>query len=166
MSVVAELKVELSGTFRGVADVFGQPLKAFTISDIASFLPGGGVGQANILWDQERTIAASANDDLDLNGSLLTDFGTPANFTAIRAIVIKALPGNTNNVVIGGAASNQFVGPFGAAAHTIALRPGEEFVISNRGAGWTVTPGTGDILRIANGGAGSTVTYQIAIIGS
>lgn len=167
MSVTADLKIELSGIIRGV-NALGTPQMPFAISDVASFVPGVGSGQANLLFSPaaDRVIAASANDDLDLSGALTGVFGVLLAFTAVRAIVIKAAAANINNLIIGGAPANGFLGPFGAAAHTIVLRPGEEFVISNRNAGWPVVAGTGDILRIANGGAGSSVSYQIAIIGS
>lgn len=125
---------------------------------------GTGTGRADILFDDERTIAASANEDLDLAGVLADAFGRIVTAVRVKAIEMSADATNTNNVVIGGSASNQFVGFFGAGTHTVALNPGGRFVIADPGDGWVVTPGTGDLLRVANSGAGSAVKYRIKII--
>jgi hypothetical protein len=165
MSVTARVSIDVNGTVFGVNDL-GTPSMPFLLNEVVSFTPGALSGQANLVFSDNRTIAASANDDLDLNGSLPGPLGGTLAFTAIRAIIIRAAATNTNNVVVGAAASNQFVGPFGAATHTLAIRPGDEMVLTARGAGWTVTPTTGDILRIANSGAGTPVSYDIILLGS
>jgi hypothetical protein len=165
MSVTATLDIALRGTLRGTNDL-GSPAMPFELIDKTTFNPGTGNSQANLVFADTRTIAASSNDDLDLAGVLAGVFGGTLGFAVVRAIIIRAAAGNTNNVVIGAAASNQFVGPFGAATHTVTLRPGDEFVVTNRNAGWAVTAGTGDLLRIANSGSGTPVNYDIVIIGS
>ena len=128
---------------------------------------GGGANQASLVFADTRQIAASGNDDLDLNGSLLDALGATLNFTKIKGIFVAAADANAHDVVIGAAAANQFVGPFGAATHTIAVAPGFYFLMPNgSAAGWPVTAGTGDILRIANGGAVSAVDYDIVLVGA
>lgn len=131
-------------------------------------LPNGtGSGQADLIWDDRRTIAASGTDDLDLAGTLTDIYGATVTFARIKAIVVAAAAGNANNVVIGAAATNQFVGPFGSATHTCHVRPGgvAAFVATDA-TGWPVTAGTGDLLRIANSGAGTSVTYDIVLLGA
>jgi hypothetical protein len=92
--------------------------------------------------------------------------GATLAFTAIKAILIVADAANTNDVVVGGAASNAFVGPFADATDKINVGPGDVFLITRRSAaGLAVAAGTGDILKVANGGAGSAVTYRIIILG-
>jgi hypothetical protein len=128
---------------------------------------GTGANQADRLFHDQRTLAASANEDLDLAGSLLDAFGDTLTFARIKGIVVRAADGNTNNVVVGAAASNQFVGPFGAGTHTVAVRPGGVFAIYAPDAtGYAVTAGTGDLLRIANSSSGTPVTYDIILIGA
>lgn len=133
---------------------------------------GTAANTANRVYQGRRTLAASANEDLDLHGGagtvLLTDtYGATITFARIRLIVVKAAASNTNNVVIGGAATNTFVGPFGAATHTIALPPDGFYMAAAPGtAGWTVTGATGDLLRIANSAAGTSVTYDIFLVGA
>jgi hypothetical protein len=126
-------------------------------------------GTCDLAWtDKAVSIAASGQLNLDLNGALIDDLGQTVNFAKVKAIMIKASAANVNDVIMGNAASNGFVGPFGAAAHTIAVKPGGTLLLECSGtlAGWPVTAGTGDILRLANGGAGSAVLFDIAILGT
>lgn len=164
MDVNARLNVKVAATATGTEDL-GSPTVALSIDRILAFTPGtDAITKADILFKDTRTLAASASENLDLSGSLTTSFGASIVAAEIVAIYVEASSANTNNVVIGGAASNTFVGPFGAAAHTIAIKPGAFILLSDQ-AGWPVTAGTGDILKIANSGAGSSVTYNIVIIG-
>lgn len=126
---------------------------------------GSTAGNFNKVFRDTRTLAASATESLDLAGGLTDAFGNTITFTAIKAIIIKAASGNTNDVIIGNAASNQFVGPFGAAAHTVQLKPGQIFAISATNTGWTVTASTGDLLKIANSAGSTSVNYDILILG-
>jgi hypothetical protein len=131
------------------------------------FENGTGAGQADKVWEDRRQIAISGTDDLDLAGTALQDgFNVNVTFAKVKGIFVAADSLNTNTVVIGAAASAQFVGPFGAATHTLALQPGQIFDITASGAGWVVTPTTADLLRIANGGGGTVVNYDIVIIGT
>lgn len=128
---------------------------------------GTGLNQANQMFSDQRTLAASANESLDLAGTLLNAFGNTITFTKIRAILIRAAVTNTNNVLVGGAASNGWVTWCGAATDTIVVRPGGFMLLAAPDAtGYTVTAATGDLLKIANSAGGSTVTYDIVIIGA
>jgi len=132
-----------------------------------SFTDGAGADQADVHWSDERTLSASATEDLDLAGGLTDAFGAAITFARIKAIYIEADSANTNNVLLGGAAANAFVGPFGAAAHTIAVRPGGAvLLVAPDATGYVVTAGTGDLLRVGNSGAGTSVKYRIVVVGS
>jgi hypothetical protein len=137
----------------------------FSEADIIHFDDGTGVGQAQETYASARTLAASTSENLDLAGVLFDPTGVALNFTTVKAIWIKTDASNINDVVVGGAASNAFVGPFGAASNTIAVRPGGVLMLAAPGPGWAVTPTTADLLKIANGGAGSAVKYKIVIVG-
>lgn len=133
---------------------------------------GTAANTADRLYQGRRTINASTNEDLDLHGGagtvlLVDSYGATITFARIRAIIVKAAAANTNNVVVGGSATNTFVGPFGAATHTIAIPPdGFWMAVAPGTTGWTVTGATGDLLRVANSGAGTSVTYDIFLIGA
>jgi hypothetical protein len=127
---------------------------------------GTGSGQSDLIYAATRTIVASSSENLDLAGALVDPVGTTLTFVQIKVIKVCANPNNTNNVVIGGAGSNTFTGPFGAATHTIAVRPGGCFVWIAPKTGPSVVPVTGDLLQIANSGAGTSVTYDVIVIGT
>jgi hypothetical protein len=136
--------------------------------DLAVALADGtGVGQANRIFADTRTLAASATEDLDLSGALLDGLGGPAAFARVKAIVVHADEDNTNNVLVGRATSNGLVTMLGATAAVI-LRPGAFFAVvcgDEDAAGYAVTAGTGDLLTVANSGAGTAVSYDIVVIG-
>lgn len=128
---------------------------------------GTGAGAADRIWHDQRTIAASGTDDLDLAGTLLDVFGATVTFARIKSITIAASSGNTNNVIIGAAAANGFATWAGATTHTVTVRPGGFFQIASTDAtSYAVTAGTADILRIANSGAGTSVLYDVVLIGA
>src|SRR3990172_6448394 len=89
-----------------------------------SFTDGAGADQADVVWSDERTLAASATEDLDLAGGLTDAFGTAITFARVKGIYIEADSTNTNNVFVGGAALNAFATLFGDATDKIVLRPG------------------------------------------
>lgn len=131
-----------------------------------SVVPGTSTGQADVAYFESRTLAASATENLDLNaGSLVQPNGATATFAKVRGLLITAAAANTNDVIVGGAASNGWVTPFGAATHTVTIKPGGSFMLQCP-VGYAVTAATGDLLKIANSSSGSAVTYSIAIVGT
>ena len=128
---------------------------------------GTGADQADRLYVDSNTLAASATVDIDLAGSLTDLLGAALTFVRVKGIFLRASKANTNNVVLGGAAATQFVGPFGATTHTIATKPGGFLaMIAPDATGWTVGAGASDLLRVANSGAGTSVSYDIMIVGA
>jgi|SRR5215831_9447944 len=128
---------------------------------------GTGANQADRLFADTRTIAASGTDPLDVSGVLVDAIGTTLLFARIKGMIVRAAPGNTNNVLVGGAGSNQFATWLSAATTNIIVRPGGIFTLFAPDAtAYAVTAGTGDILQIANSGAGTSVNYDVILIGS
>lgn len=166
MSAQANLKVSLEAWIDATIDI-GVVRHDILYGAQHVLSPGTGADQINQIFSDTRTIAASGTDDLDLAGVLVNALGAVCTFTKIRAIMVKAASGNTNNVVIGGAAATQFFGFLGAATHTVNVRPGGFFCIAaNDATGYAVTATTADLLRVANSGAGTGVTYDIVILGA
>lgn len=127
---------------------------------------GTGDDQFDLVFTDQRTLSASATENLDLAAALTDAFGNTLTFATVKAIIVKAASGNTNNVEIGGAASNTFVGPFDDATDKVALGPDAMFAVTAPNTGWTVTASTGDILLMANSSSGTSVTYDIIILGT
>lgn len=164
MPLNANIIVGVTGDYTAASGL-STPTDSLALRYVTALTDGTGPNQANRRWVSQRTLAASASESIDLSGVLVDAFGAVLAFTAIKAILVVAAAGNTNDVIVGNAASNQFIGPFGAAVHTAAVRPGGELLFVAPATGWPVVAGTGDLLRILNGGAGTPVTYDITLIG-
>lgn len=164
-SLRTTVRAAIEATFTGSADLGSQQ---FTLPAPIPIQLGNGTGsgQASKLFADQRTIAASSTENLDLAGVLTDPFGSTLTFATVKAIRICASASNTNNVVVGGAASNTFVGPFADATDKVAVRPGGCALFVAPQTGWTVTASTGDILLIANSGSGTGVTYDVTIVGT
>jgi len=134
--------------------------KSFAITD------GTGVNKAESIFRDRRTLTASSNEELDLNGVLTDSFGATITFTKIKAIVISAASANTNNVLVGGSAINGFINWVSDATDKIVVHPNGIFFLMNpTSGGYGVTPATGDLLKIENSAGGTSVVYDIIIIG-
>jgi hypothetical protein len=165
MALTSRVSLELVASLTGTAD-FGAPSSRPSFARQINLTNGTGANQADRVWTDQRTVAASANEDLDLTGTLVDVLGATLTLARVKVLYIAAAGTNTNNVVVGAAAANPWAGLLNGTG-TLTLRPGAFFVAAAPGAtGMAVTAGTGDLLRIANSGAGTSVTYDIAVIGA
>lgn len=164
MSLNADIQLSVTGKHSQALDL-GTEVLPFALSNPVSLANGTGAGQADRVFTDTRTLAASATEDLDLAGVLIDAFGVAITFAKIKAVIIKAAAGNTNDVQVKTAAANG-VPLFLAANNGIGIKPGGGFAWFCPGTGVVVTPTTGDLLTVTNGGAGTPVTYDIVIIGT
>lgn len=161
----ARIALALTGSLENALDV-GSASYPLGFGQNFNFGDGAGANQAKTVFTDTRTLAASATEDLDLNGALTDAFGATIAFTKVKALIITADGGNTNDVVVGGAASNGAVSFFGAATDKVKVKPGGMFALVAPDAnGYAITAATGDLLKIANSTSGSAVTYTIIVIG-
>ena len=158
-----------------LAWLFSESLSLSTVIDNASLEydqsleDGTAADQADLLWHDERAIAASANDDLDLTALSQTVFGSPlaVNFAKVKAILLI----NTSTMAgdrlrLGGAGAAAFSAPFAADDDAVVeIGPDSPLLLASKKDGWTVTGGTADVLRVHNPGA-NEITYKIAIVGT
>lgn len=160
-----DVRVKASGVLYGTSTI-GTPTFSLNVENVLPLAPGAGAGKADRLYAGERTLAASATENLDLAGGLTDPLGAALTFVKVKAILVTASASNTNNVVVGGAGSNGFLGPFADATDKVVIPPGGAVLLTAPVAGWTVTPSTGDLLLVANSSSGTTVTYKVVIIGA
>jgi hypothetical protein len=156
----------VSGNFVNDLDLGTDPTYNFKAGNTISLTNGVGANQADKVFADQRTLAASNSEDLDVVAGGLTDaFGTTFTLAELKVLMVCASSANTNNVVLGGDANSV---PFlSTAATTVAIKPGGCFQLADPSAGGiAVTTGTGDIIQVANSGAGTSVTYDIVIVGS
>lgn len=126
--------------------------------------PGTGDGQANMVWSDTVTLAASGTADIDFAASLTSSFGATLTFTKIKVLIVAAAAANTNNVLVSRPASNGLV-LFSAAGDEVKVLPGGLFVLTAPAAGITVTAATGDLLTFTNSAGTTGVTYDVIAIG-
>lgn len=165
MPLTTKLLLDLDADYTSPLDL-STTINSLGFTRQINLASGTGAGQADKIWHDERTLTASSSEDLDLAGSLVDAFGVTLTFARIKGVVVYASPANTNNVVIGNV-TNGIIGWFGAATHTISVRPGGLFTIfATDATAYAVTASTADLLHVANSGAGTGVTYDVAVIGS
>lgn len=164
-TLTSSIKITVTGNLVGTPLQIGKATYGFTETFIQSFTNGIGLDQANNIWADNRTILASGTDDINLSGGVTNAYNTAITFTSIKAMLIKAAAGNTNNLIIGNQGVTPFSSFFGAAVHTLIVPPNGLFLLENPNIdGYPVTPTT-NLLRITNGAGGTPVSYKIIIIG-
>lgn len=165
MSFSAKIQTRLEATNTKDLDLT-QAQDVLNLAQVFSLTEGTSANQAQIVFHDRRELAASSSEELDLAGGLTDAFGRTLTFISVKAILIRAAEGNIENVEVGGAALNAFVGWVKDYTDVLVIKPGGLFLLVDPGeAGYPVTSDSGDILQVANGGAGGTVTYDIVIIG-
>lgn len=166
MALSTEISLSVLATLSKTVDL-GNPSQALNYSKKVTLGSGTGAGNADVLWNDTRTITASSNEDLDLVGSLTDPLGTTVSQARIKGLIVSAATANTNNVVLGAAAATQWAALLGTTG-TVQVRPGTTFAVFAGVAdatGYVCAAGSTDLFRVANGGAGTSVTYDIIVIG-
>lgn len=165
MSLLTKYRGGFSTTYTGSADL-GNPVQSVPFGGEGSMTSGTADRKADLVFSDIRVLAASTSEELDLAGSLSDVFGATLTFVKIRGIYISAAAANGGNIVVGGASSNAFAGPFADDTDKIEL-PAEAYLewVNPKG-GWAVTAGTGDLLKIENDDSGASGTYTIQIVGT
>lgn len=162
--VRGDIALRINLTQSGTGDL-GTPKMRATADKILSLSEGtDATNKANIMFADTRTVALSANENIDLSGALSDAFGASIVAAEIVAIYIAAAAANANNVQVTRPASNGFIGPFMATGDGVSIKPGEYALFVSQ-SGWAVTAATGDLLNIANSGAGTSVQYDIIVVG-
>jgi hypothetical protein len=164
MALSATIQAKVSASHTNVLDL-GTATFPLSVIQSLSLTDGTGASQADRIFTDTRTLAASAAESLDLAGSLTNAYGT-VTFARIKAVLVTAASGNTNDVQFTRPASNG-VPLFMAAGDGIALAPGDFFLwASSTAAGKAVTASTGDLLTLTNSAGSTSVDYTVVIIGA
>ena len=172
------LNITGNGTLAGPSDIT-TPSSVITIGNNwptmkTTLTYGTAANQAKNWYLKKRTLAAGANDDLDLSGGLTNEVGdTGIIFLAIKVLLIAILsPDGVKKLKVGPGAgaggtlvANAFIGPWASAASSFVQIDNFGLPINHPWGGYAVTSGTADILRINNPGAGS-VDYNLLIVGT
>jgi hypothetical protein len=166
------LKLDGSASLTGPAGLLQRavtlPLGSGSWGDMKLALGfGSGNLQANNWWADERTVAAGADDDLDLSGTLSNVFAELLSLTAIKLLIIliKDADGVKKLVVGPQGLTGAFQGPWGGVGATNSTAVDNFGVpINHPWGGYPIAAGATDKLRVHNPGA-APVTYKILIAG-
>ena len=164
-TLTQDIRLKVSSTFSQTADL-SIPNSAIAEQYKIETANGTSAGQADLRWrDAARTLAASASEDLDLAGGITDEYGNTLTFVELSGIIIK----NNNetagdDLLIGGAASNAFVGWFENSSDIMRVKARDTLYLTAYD-GWTVTAGTGDKLKLANADATNQLSFDIILWG-
>jgi len=168
MSLSGSLKVQVNFTQTKTPDnTTAQAVIAHALT--LSFSDGVAAGNADVIWTDTRTLAASASETIDLRGTLTNTYGDAAVFADIRAILVTAATANTNNVNVTKPSTSPETGAplFLASGDGIAVRPGGFFAWGCPDAtGIPTVAGTADKIGFANSSGSTEVIYTVTIIGA
>ena len=166
MALSLSIKAGIRGNHTKALDL-GTADFPVDVQALLTLTDGTGANQADRIFHDQRTLTASATEDLDLAGSLTDAYGTTITMAKVKAILVKAAAANTNNVNVTRPASNG-VPLYLAASDGVGIPPGGCLLLAAPGAAGlaTVTGGTGDLLTFTNSAGGTSVTYDVVIIGT
>lgn len=165
MTLTAQIDVAVKARLIGAGDL-GKPQADINLAGQLVFASGTGAGQVDRIFADNRSLAASAVEDLDLAGVLADPLGTTLTFAKIKAIFIKAAAANPSKLIVGGDA-NGLAGLFGNVNDVVNVPAGGlELLCAFPGTGITVTAATGDILQVAADSTAGTYSYDIIILGT
>ncbi len=165
MALSSTVKLSLAATKTKTAD-YESASSVISQALTVALSDGVAAGQADLIFKDTVTLAASATADLDLSGALTDIYGAAQVFARLKAIIVTALAANTNDVNVTRPASNG-VPLFLAASDGIAVKPGGAFVwVAPDAIGIAVTAGTGDLITFTNSAGTTGVTYSVTLIGA
>lgn len=166
MSLSASFKASLRGLFETVLDL-GSAQFPVDLQAAAAFTNGTGLGAADLIFTDTRTLAASATENLDCaGGGLTTPLGAAFTCARLKGVLIRCPSTNPHDLVFSRPAANG-VPIFEAASDAVRVKPGGWFAMAAPdAAGWVVTAGTGDLLTATNGGGGGAISYDVVLIGA
>lgn len=119
--------------------------------------------QMTALVRQSGTLTNGASVTLNLS-SIANSFGDTVAFASVQFLAVKSQSqtNNTDALIIGNAASNQFAAWAGSATDAVKVYPGGIFVAYAPSTGYAVS--TNPYLKIANSGTNSLI-YEAHIAG-
>ncbi len=127
---------------------------------------GTGTHQADAVWDvvdQSLTAGSSTTFSLDaLARDLFGDTITIALAKVKAVLVVNKNTSGSGHMLLGGAASDEWYAPLGAAGDTLKIMPGAAVLLTCPQAGWDVSAGATELKLAA---VGDDVTFDVAIIG-
>lgn len=126
---------------------------------------GTETNQANAVWyTLSRTLASGTSQEWDLAALPISVFRGQFTraFTTIKALFVINRAESAGNLLVGGASSNPWPGPFTTASAVSRIVPGGALLVGNPGTGWPVTTTARNLKLAAENGS---LTYDLVLLG-
>ncbi len=154
--------------------LFQEPLALTTVGDASqlaydeTLASGTAADQADRIWSDQRTLAAGADDDLDLTALTQSLFGSTVtiDFARVKAILIVHTSTTAGEKLsLDSSVTNGFTGPFaGSATSKLEIGADSAALLASKKDGWATASGN-KVLRIHNGGS-ATAIYNVVVLGT
>jgi hypothetical protein len=154
--------------------LFQEPLALTTVGDASqlayddTLASGTAADEADRIWSDERTLAAGANDDLNLTALAHAVFGSTVSINLARVKAILIVHTSTTageKLQLDSSVVNGFTGPFaGSATSKLEIGADSAALLASKKDGWA-TASNNKVLRIHNAGS-SPATYRIVVLGT
>jgi hypothetical protein len=162
MALTGSLQSVVSATETKASGLIPSASASLRVDKTVSLENGTGANQADVLWQDQRTLTATS-EELDLAGILAGIYGPTLTFAKVKGLYIENTNIATGAVLtVGGAAANAFVNWVGDVTDKIKIGPGGHLQLASPVDGYAV--GAGDKLKIDAGAA--TIIYKIVILGT
>lgn len=167
-SLSGQIRNQISLTFDGGSEIGTTSDDVLGAANYFSWAvtDGTAANKADLVFRDQRSLNASTSEDLDLAGGLTSAYGAAITFVKVKMLYVKAKSTNGANIVVGGAAANQFINWVGDATDKVVIPPSGCLMVAAPIDGWAVTANTGDILKIENTDGAAAATYDIIIVGT
>lgn len=140
-----------------------NPKNAMNIAGLTALVFGTAADQANESWEDQRTLASGASENLDLQaGGETNAYGDALSFSVIKIIFINITSAAGGPLLVGGAAANQLASFFGDVSDKLQVRK-TMLLATGDVTGYVVN--AADVLKIENEDGANAVTFDIIVIG-
>ena len=163
MAVRTDIKNFLNASQTGSGDYSGHVRADFEIAEV--WESGTGANQAARLYYDERTLAASTGEDLDL--TTITDaYGVALGLTEVRALCIQAAAANGAAIEVKPSSSNGWTALLKDASDILQIPAGcsAQFILGPDGS--APVSGSSKSLNISNTSGSDSGTYTLLILGA
>jgi len=173
---VVTTTVQLSGTLpapgNAPSNTLANPTANPTATTKQELTYGTGEGEIDVPCNGEFIISAGGTLTLNLydggttTSDLTTVFGAAANLRRVKSLTFAVVSGGgENGVAVGGAASNEFYGFFGAAGDKVKIYPDGPALPLGSPAGATVTSAAKNV-KLENLSSTAAVVVRVTAAGT
>jgi hypothetical protein len=134
------------------------------IEKVLTWASGTSTDQADTVWGDSASLAASASE-LDIRGGLTAAItGSTVSFAEVTLLYVENTNTTTAKVLeVGDATSNPLAGLTEAVTNRIKIGPGGFLLVVSPVDGIPVAAGSADVLRLDPGA--DTITHKTLIVG-